>query len=418
MTAAFSPRSSRLLSGLARITWMLVSLVALAAYALSTVTLSAELRKPCDLENRPEECNSLEAAGLQELGISRTFYTNMLTAGVVLEVLPWFIAGTILFWKRSKDLYSVVLSLSMITMVLALLDQGILTWAAWRLPDYAWVVDGLTIVGQLASLAWVLFPNERRLTFGLLLFAFYLFANTIGAFFFPGTPLDNGTWPNFLELVHWGAVVVIFLSIFTSRYRSSPPTVRQQIKWVVWAFALLGMAHLFVRIAFTVANTGTAIILLRLTLVPFSYLASGLAAFAVLAAMLRYRLFDIDILIRRTFSYAVLTAVLAATYFGGVVVLQNLFGRLAGDPDSPIITVATTLAIAALFNSLRTRIQGFIDRRFYRAKYDAEASLERFALAARDEVDMETLSGALLKVVREAIQPERVSLWLNQADKI
>ena len=133
---------------------------------------------------------------------------------------------------------------------------------------------------------------------------------------------------------------------------------------------------------------------------------------AIGIAILRHRLFDIDIIIRRTLQYALLTGLLLMVYFGSVVLLQGLVENLTGE-QSPVVIVISTLAIAALFNPLRIRTQDFIDRRFFRKKYDAEQTLARFALVARDEVDMDKLTTAMLGVVEESMQPERVSVWLR-----
>jgi hypothetical protein len=130
-------------------------------------------------------------------------------------------------------------------------------------------------------------------------------------------------------------------------------------------------------------------------------------------SILRYRLWDIDILIRRTLQYTLLTGLLALAYFGGVVVLQAIFSPLTGQTNSPLVTVITTLGIAALFNPLRIRVQNFIDRRFFRQKYNAEQALAQFAVTARDEVEMEKLAAALQSVVQETMQPDQVSIWLR-----
>lgn len=133
---------------------------------------------------------------------------------------------------------------------------------------------------------------------------------------------------------------------------------------------------------------------------------------ALAVAILRYRLFDIDVIIRRTLQYGLLTALLAVFYFGSVTVLQGIFTALGGS-RSPVITVISTLAIAALFNPLRRRLQDFIDRRFYRQKFDAERVLAHFNEAARSETDLQALVDRLVSVVQETAQPQNVLLWLE-----
>jgi hypothetical protein len=135
---------------------------------------------------------------------------------------------------------------------------------------------------------------------------------------------------------------------------------------------------------------------------------------AVGVAILRYRLYDIDLLINRTLVYGLLTATLALVYFGGVTATQALFRTITGQQEFPqLVVVASTLVIAALFNPLRRRIQSLIDRSFYRSKYDARKTLEGFSTQLRDETDLEALRNDLVGVVSETIRPAHVSLWLR-----
>jgi hypothetical protein len=150
-----------------------------------------------------------------------------------------------------------------------------------------------------------------------------------------------------------------------------------------------------------------------LNLLTYAALLSFVAIpIAVGFAVLRYRLYDIDIIINRTLVYGSLSLTLVALYFGGIVVLQRVFVLLTGQ-QSTLAVVASTLVIAALFNPLRHRIQSFIDRRFYRSKYDARKTLETFSAQLRNETDLEALGDDLVGVVRETMQPAHVSLWLR-----
>jgi hypothetical protein len=128
---------------------------------------------------------------------------------------------------------------------------------------------------------------------------------------------------------------------------------------------------------------------------------------------LRYRLWDIDVIIRKTLLYAVMTALLGLVFFGSVVLLQRLFEMVTGQ-QSQLAIVLSTLAIAALFNPLRTRVQATIDQRFFRKKYDAQQVLAQFAITARDETDMNALTTELARVVKETMQPKIVRVWLRE----
>jgi hypothetical protein len=209
-----------------------------------------------------------------------------------------------------------------------------------------------------------------------------------------------------ISAVVTGAVLIVFAAIILSavslvfRFHRAAGVERQQIKWFAYAASFLGayvMLNFFIGGLLNSILTTTALLALCV---------------AIGIAILRYRLYDIDVVINRTLVYASLTVTLVLLYFGGIVVLQRVFVLLTGQ-QSTLAVVASTLLIAALFTPLRRRTQSFIDRRFYRSKYDARKTLEAFSVKLRDETDLEALNDNLVGVVRETMQPAHVSLWLR-----
>ncbi|MFN2137728.1 MAG: hypothetical protein ACK2UK_17345 [Candidatus Promineifilaceae bacterium] len=190
------------------------------------------------------------------------------------------------------------------------------------------------------------------------------------------------------------------------RFRRAGLVEREQIKWVLYAAALFGLAYITVLGLNSVAGDESMGALTNLLLV------LGLLSLpvAITIAILRYRLFDIDIIIRKTVVYAALSALLAVVYFGSVFLLQALLGRFVG-AESPLILVISTLLIAALFSPLRRAVQGWIDRRFYRRKFDAQQVLARFASSARSQTDLAQMREELTAVIEETLQPQIISVW-------
>jgi hypothetical protein len=201
-----------------------------------------------------------------------------------------------------------------------------------------------------------------------------------------------------------GLGAVTSLLIRFSRARGDE---RQQIKWFASAAALTLVWIIVFSEASLRGLPGAIVALSSLLIIPSIPIATGIA-------ILRYRLYDIDRIINRTLVYGSLTVMLALIYFGGVATTQAIFGALTGQEEQPqLAVVVSTLVIAALFIPLRRRIQAFIDRRFYRRKYDARKTLEAFSARLRDETDLEALSDDLVGVVRETMQPTHVSIWLR-----
>ena len=214
--------------------------------------------------------------------------------------------------------------------------------------------------------------------------------------------LSNIGWPGMAASLLLAAFAMIL------RLRRSRGVERQQLKWIAAAAAVLPLASAAGVVSYYLGYETVGGLLATFSFVP--------VLFAAGYAVLRYRLYDIDVVINRTLVYGSLTVMLALVYFGGVAGLQRLLAPVTGQ-DGQLAIVASTLTIAALFNPLRRRIQRFIDRSFYRSKYNARETLEDFSARLRDETDLDHLSRDLVGVVRETVQPEHASLWLRRPEE-
>jgi len=211
--------------------------------------------------------------------------------------------------------------------------------------------------------------------------------------------------------------LLVSASSLILRYLRSDQEVREQIKWLAFAASVIALGVFFAVVQGTFFASDEAGSTDRLwgkllqDALTFSF--AGVPV-AIGFAVLKYRLYGIDVVINRALVYGSLTIMLALVYFGGVTATQALFQTLTSQEQLPqLAVVISTLVIAALFSPLRRRIQSFIDRRFYRRKYDARKTLEAFSARLRDHTDLQALNGELTRVVRETVQPEHVSLWLR-----
>jgi hypothetical protein len=265
-----------------------------------------------------------------------------------------------------------------ITLMLLIFPEGRLLSRRW------WAVVVIASVGYLITILDVYLPD---------------------AYADLGLPETVGLWASLAALLASSVAVVL-------RWRRSRAQERQQMKWLAYVVALTVLAVLGMIVSGNGRGELSFVTFLFQTAVVFG-LALGIPV-AVGFAVLKYRLYDIDVVINRTLVYGSLTALLAAVYFGGVAAIQATLHTLTGQERQPqLAVVVSTLLIAALFNPLRRRIQAFIDRRFYRRKYDARKTLEAFSAQLRNETDLKALSDDLVGVVRETMQPAQVSLWLR-----
>jgi hypothetical protein len=404
---------------LARVAWVAVAFTALAIILFSIPSSFEHYQSVCTAASEVCAEQAVDQAtpeGVQTLGETGLSLRSYALLNVVVDKvfqLVFFAVGALIFWRRSDDRMAWLVSVFLVSFGPVSVDPTaaytlISSQPAWGLP-----VRSLGIVGTVSSvLFFFLFPSGRFVPHWTRWLAVAFIVNDVPNVFFPEL---SSRWPS-LETVSYLVFLGVLVSMVWSQIyrfrRVSSPAQRQQTKWVVFGLTL-GVAGTFplqLPVDLSLVGGDTPLTLLLLD-AGFS-LSLLLIPLSIGAAVLRSHLFDIDLLINRTLVYGLLTALLVLVYFGGIVALQRVFVALTGE-KSTLAVVASTLAIAALFSPLRRGIQSFIDRRFYRRKYDAAKTLEAFNARLRDETDLEALSEDLVGVARESVQPEHVSLWLR-----
>ena len=288
------------------------------------------------------------------------------------------------------------------TVMFALLGLALLLFPDGRLPSRRW-----------RRLLWILGAAALFGVVGLGLRPGH-FAETESFDTF-SNPLGVGSDPEPFDALGGLAWLLATSGIFACgvavvrRMRRAQGIERLQLKWIAFAASLFAVGFVLISITFFVELSGSIIDPLRTAVLGLGFCTIPIAAGI---AILRYRLYDIDVVINRTLVYGALTATLAGVYVGSVLLLQLVLSGVT--KDSGLAVAASTLAVAALFRPARRRIQGAVDRRFFRRKYDAQRTLEAFSARLRDQVDLAALSSDLSGVVRETLQPAHVTLWLRE----
>jgi MFS family permease len=342
-------------------------------------------------------------------------FSNVLMSAILVIAVPAYATvGAIVASLRPKNGVGwLCLALSLIAVLVSWQPtDGRLEDLPGVLSELAWFL----IVPPLAvTLMLLIFPDGRLLSrrwWVVVLMALAspligLLMELFNAYHVARLVQDVGWLASLVALI--ASVVAIVLRWLRSRGRE-----RQQIKLLVYAVTgtvvalLVAFASSYILVDIPGAQSPLSMLAF---LVGFGSIALGIPV-AIGIALLKYRLYDVDTVINRTLVYGTLTATLVVVYFGGIIVLQRIFVFLTGQ-QSTLAVVASTLLIAALFTPLRRRIQSFIDRRFYRKKYDARKTLEAFSIKLRDETNLDALSAELVGVVGETMQPTHVSLWLR-----
>ncbi len=397
---------------LARAAWLLVAVLVLSVFMAGIPTTYRQA-----LIITPDT-----RAALASLGLSERFPAGFFIATDIITMLGFGAIAGLLFWRRSDDWMALFISSMLLQMGMSY------TAPPAEAPVPVWLAASLQGLSETSQIAFFcLFPNGRfvpRWTRWLLLPLCVWRSARWGLDYLPknhallANAENYGAVPqNTLDLLLIVGIFVLGVLLQVYRYRrASTRTERQQMRWLLFgtavAVAVVGPYIFAVNGLQIFGRPGQSALFLLAAGRSIRQLALLVVPVAITISILRYRLFEIDVLINRALVYGLVTAALVAFYFGSVVVLQALFSTLTGDVP-PLALVATTLVIAALFQPLRRRSQAFVDRRFYRHKYDATRTLQAFAGRLRSEVDLDMLSDDLVSTVKETMQPTHVSLWLR-----
>jgi hypothetical protein len=405
----------------ARVALLLLTAAVVGLYIASVPLKLAELRQVC-VSLDPDQCglqlNLAQATQLLASGLSLEFYAAYYVwTRLALALVSWGIALAILLRRSGKGMALVT---ALVMVMFPTLSAGILKPLPLAYPAL-WLP--VQLVQYTAWLSWVIFffvfPSGRwvpRLRYSGWFVALFA-AVFIAGYFFPRSEIAPQL--NALGFIIFPFTFGICLLAQVYRYlRVSTTAERRQTKWVVYGVGLLLGTGLAGGIALPLLAPSVS---LNSLTSPADFVADAIVnvglglilPVTIAISVSRHQLFDIDVIIRRTLIYAVLTALLALAYFGSVLALQSLFSALTGHQQSTLVTVLSTLAIVRLIVPLRGRVQAVIDRRFYRRKYDAAHTLAGFAADARDQVDLDALGAQLIDVVQDTMQPEQVSLWLR-----
>ena len=396
----------------ARVVWVIIALVALSILIIGLPVYFTLLHMAC---RNAAACNANGALTpedmhtLHRLGISLDTYVACMTILNAATSLVWTAVGWLIFWRKSDERMAFLVALFLVTFLLGFGIGDALAFAspAWFVP-----VKLIRLIGDtLIFFFLALFPDGRFVPrWTRWLAPLYIVLNTLSDLTPAGSPFNSSLLSGTILLLLMG----VFLLAQLYRYRRiSNPVQRQQTRWVVFGItvAIAGFFVLFVPylIVPALSQPGSG---WELYVSPGVLVVVLPIPVSIGIAILRSRLWDIDIIINRTLVYGTLTVSLVLVYAGLIIGLQALLGTIIKQ-NNDVAIVISTLAIAALFQPLRHRIQQVIDRRFYRRKYDAAKVLAAFSDTLRNEVDLATLSEHLVEVVQETMQPASVSLWLR-----
>jgi len=396
---------------LARVAWVVIAGLSIGLFVVALPSYFAYLHSINTTSPYGPQLPFSDVRDLYRLGLSLDFYAWLDISGIVLNLLVYVLVGIVIFWRKSDDRMALLASLALVLFPIAF-NNGVAATLppAWALPTECVEFAGNVCLG----LFFYLFPSGQFVPRWASLLIIIWIADWANSVFFPNIPFNNSIPAFVLFLVVVASPII--LQIYRYR-RVSTPVQRQQTKWVVFGIVLgfgsfvIGATVMYLLLPrfFSISPLVTTLVQIPLNLFVLVFpLSIGFA-------ILRARLWEIDRLISRTLVYGMLTVALALVYAGLIIGLQALLGAIIKQNNEAAIVIST-LAVAALVQPLRNRLQRLIDRRFYRRKYDAAKTLEAFSATLRNEVDLDQLREELVTVVQETMQAAPVSLWLRKLE--
>jgi hypothetical protein len=396
---------------LARALWITLVVLTLAIFFVSLPVYLALLQTPCaGTACGYQQLTPEQAGALKGIGLFPDVYTASTVTLTLALMMVCVVVSTVIIWRRSDDRMALIVALFLVTLgPFAVIENVSASPSPWQVP-----LEFLSFLFvALFLLVFSLFPTGQFVPHWMRWIIIVFLTPQVPFTFFPALATLQISAVSLGFLVGIGPLAILVVVQLYRYRRVSSPLERQQTKWVVFGFA--------VPITFMVLGLVPYLIFPVLAVPGSLYLPAYAAVQAILLlliplsfgfAMLRSRLWEIDVLINRTLVYGTLTVILTGIYVGLVIGLQALLRGIISQ-DNGVAIVISTLAIYFLFQPLRRRIQQVIDRRFYRRKYDAAKVVAAFSATLRQEVDLDQLREQLLAVVQETMQPAHVSLWLR-----
>lgn len=374
-----------------------------------------------DSTRAPLQLSQAEVDALAALGLPLSAYAMWVVVCELLFLAGSAVLGGVMFWRRSHDWLAIYSSLTYL--LFGMFYVPVLS--ALVRADYAWRTPVVTIIGLAASCALMfcfIFPDGRFIPRWMRWVAAGWGAWIVLLILY--VPANPFNWPPALYLGMFTLMGLFASGAQIYRYlRVSSPAQRQQTRPFIFGVSLSLMAFVVFNFDFiarlwpAVRQPGMPLLIYNIVSLPAYLILVFLPGIAVVVAILRYRLWDIDFILRKTAAYSLLTASLSLIYIGAVLVLLAIFQRVAPQLRSALVVSLATIVIAALFAPLRNTIKSAIDQRFYRERYDAEATLSAFGAQARSEVDLSALTAKLIAAVNDAMHPAHITIWLRSRER-